>query len=315
MNFTLGLLLLFCNIAWAINPAVGKILVNEIGPGLTAWSKYAGTFVFLMLYLATKARRAHVATSAWTPLKSKNNFFLLLLMGASTFFIAPLTQMTGLQSSSATSNSILVAMEPLITLFFAWIILKSKPATGESLCLALALIGFALTAHFSWSGTEGLSFNRGDLLILAAIACEALYAVLIQKLKKVPAEIILTASIGVGFLFLTIAVLPGADLSRLLNLKGSALLALLWSATLGGALPYLVWTHVIKKGIPLAVLVSSLFWQPLLGSVAGNLIHGEVITGYQIMGGLFIISAVMLQTYMERRRQERAVKGISAVLA
>ena len=121
----------------------------------------------------------------------------LLLVGVSAFCFSPLLQMRGLAASFAADNALIVAMEPLITVFLVWLILGERPSRLHLIAFFVALVGFALLTGMSPSSlTHGLDAHVfGDVLLLLSLLGEAMYSTIGRKLimKHPPAAVFGTA--------------------------------------------------------------------------------------------------------------------------
>jgi drug/metabolite transporter (DMT)-like permease len=280
----LGLIL--CNLIWSANPAMGKIILTDISPELAAWCRYASALLAYLLFAALWLRKIPEPKFI-RPSKA------VLLIGFSGFCLAPLLQMTGLNSSTATDNALIVAMEPLFTVFAAWIFLGEGVSNILLVSFFVALFGFVLLTGFV-PGQFG-----GNMLILISLAGEACYSVTGRKLleKHRPIGIFGSALIA-GVVFLTIALTlkggPGIFVG-LGHLTWRSSLAILWLGPIGTAFAYFYWLTALTEA-PVASLALTLFIQPVCGSIWGYFFLGERLSALQAVGGGLILAAVSFQS-------------------
>jgi drug/metabolite transporter (DMT)-like permease len=308
------LLLLVANLFWAINPTAGKVLIAQTDPLTTAWLRYAGAA--LALAAAWPWIRGAGACDPETPrplpLRDKA---IVAAIGATTCFLAPLCQMSGLGASTAVSNSILMTTEPLFTLLLAWLLLRGRLTRQESYMMAVAAAGaLVLSGIFSSTGLCDIpralrQWSRGDLLLLAAIFCEACYSVLPKMLAgRYPGPRIYAPALAVGFSLLSVtAFLHGGP--HLVWFSARGWLAFFWLGPFGTTLTYLFWLHLVQRGIPLPALAATLYFQPVIGAAAGMIVLHEPLRRDQMLGGALILAAVTWYVWQDMRARPQATGG------
>jgi drug/metabolite transporter (DMT)-like permease len=315
-NVLAGLIL--CNLIWSAHPAMAKLVLADFPPALTAWLRYSSA---LLAYLVTipLIRKRGLGPAFFKPSTVRDGL-LVAAVGIMAFCFAPLLQMTGLQSSRATDNALIVAMEPLMTVVLARIFVGERLSKTHYVAFSLALSGFALLSgihgvgeslHSTLSATlsatlSGSSSNLiGNLLMLTALVGEASYSILGLKLvhRFDPLGIFGSAlAIGVGILTLSTMAIEGPHVFLALSHLGwKSALGLLWLGPLGTAFAYFYWMSVLREA-SVATIALTLFIQPVLGAVWGYVFLGETLSGVQALGGLLIILGVMTQSLVSRYR-------------
>jgi drug/metabolite transporter (DMT)-like permease len=306
--------LILCNIIWSAHPAMGKFLLLGFSPAQGAWLRYASA---LLSYLAAIAifrlvprTRPAFPQPFLVPQNARTAAYLLLL-GFSAFCFSPILQMTGLASSRATDNALIVAMEPLMTVALAWLILRERPSRINFIAFGVALAGFALLTGLTPAVlTQGLDAHfLGNLLLLLSLIGEAMYSTLGRKLiSDHPPAAVFGSALVLGVLCLTgltasLSEIPSVD--QVLHMPWQSAVALAWLGPFGTALSYLFWMTALKK-VPVASLALTLFIQPVLGPVWGALFLGERLTPIQAGGSVLILIAVFGQTWAEIRDRRTA---------
>lgn len=303
MPIVLWCSLILCNVLWAFNPTLAKLIIQEVGPIWTAWIRYFGALLAYLFWVAIHF--------SFSPKKNKSLhsiFFLkpsvfsdwmgIVLLGTTTFLISPLTQMAGLTSSTAVNNALLVALEPLFTALLGWIFLKDSLNRIHLVSFLIAFFGFAflsrLISELTWASGV-LIFSKGDLALAVATACEAAYSIIARRLmKKHQAPAIFGTGVFIGVILLTlIASLSTGGFPPIQQMSRRALLAALWIGPVGTTLTYLFWIHVLQKGVSIGAMALTLFVQPLVGFFFGSFILHEQMTEWQIFGAVLILMAVL----------------------
>ena len=286
---------------------MAKLLMNDFSPAHTAWLRYASAlasylvaFAFLDFFLPE--RRKRLGRPFVLPKRPKD-LGLLALLGFMTFCFAPFLQMTGLNISRATDNSVIIAMEPMITVFLAWLFLAEKVTSKHVFTFFVAIIGFLLLTEMGPSQLfQGWNQHLiGNLILLVSLTGEASYSVLCRKLmKRYSMTGIFGTALACGVLFLGILTLLVSGLPPLSHLSLTSLLALLWLGPLGTTVTYLYWMSALREA-PVASLALTLFVQPVLGTIWGYLFLDDRLNLVQTLGACLILSAVFAQSYLETR--------------
>jgi len=312
MPVSIWVALIFCNVLWALNPTLAKILIHDVGPVWTAWIRCFGALSAYLIWKSTRWWVARASTSLherssyfFLKPKSKGEFFDLGMIGLATFLVSPLTQMSGLVSSTAVNNSLLVALEPLFTALFGWVFLKDRLNRAHLFSFTLALVGFSFLSRLipqaTW-GSGALSLTGGDFILVIATAGEAAYSIFARKLmKNHPAPLIFGTALGFGVALLTIiALAQEGGLPPLQKLSGPGAFAALWIGPVGTMLTYLFWLNVLQKGGAIGAMALTLFVQPVVGVLVGFFFLKEQLTLWQALGASIILTAVLIPDLINR---------------
>ena len=121
-------------------------------------------------------------------------------------------QAEGLRWTSAGSSAFLTCAGILLTAFWAWLLVREKPAARLVLGLAIALAGSALL-----SLRDGLALGRGEALTLAGAALFALQIVAVSRFvhRADPVALVAVQSFVMAAVLLPFAGSPGALLDAL----------------------------------------------------------------------------------------------------
>ncbi len=284
----------------------------EVSPSTAAWGRYASTF--LAYFVVVLFMRTPLSEAFARPNRTRDGV-LLLALGFMAFCFSPLTHMLGLSGTQATDSSLIIAMEPLITILLARVFLRERLSRFQILVFATAFLGFLLLSGLTPQGLgAGWSPHFGaNLLLLFSLCGEAAYSVIGKPLleRYAPARVFGTASL-VGAACLTLAVLsvrgPGF-LSEILGMSAPAWLGLFWLGPLGTTATYLYWMFALRHA-PVATLALTIFIQPLCGAIWGYLILGDRLTPVQTAGGLLLLGAVFAETARHMTRRANAAPAL-----
>ena len=228
----------------------------------------------------------------------------LLLFFESFFgnFLFTICMITGVSMTGAVAASVTMATIPAAIALLSWLVLKER-ISGRVLCaIGLAVIGIALFAFAkpSHGPAEGAAPAPhswvGQLLLIAAVFCEACYAVIGKKL---------TGS------------LSPKRIAALINLWGFALttpfgLYLAWRFDFG-AVPLPTWALLVAYALA-ACVISVWLWMtglqlvpasqsavftvmlPVAAALVGVVFLGESINALQLLAFGIAVSSLVLAT-------------------
>lgn len=151
-----------------------KQLVGQMSPLLLAGLLYAGSGIGLVLTRLIKDRGWQHSGLA------KDDWFWLL--GAISFggILGPILLMIGLQQTSATTASLLLNLEAVLTALLAWLIFKESTANRIVLGMILIIIGSIL---LSWPHETSQHSFFGSIFIVGACLCWAIDNNLTRKVS------------------------------------------------------------------------------------------------------------------------------------
>jgi drug/metabolite transporter (DMT)-like permease len=307
--------LVVCNILWSSSYATSKHLFATFHPLEVSFLRNLVAGLPLLIYCAWGGRRSILAN--WLrhlkPLDSR-----MIAVGTLTFFVSPVCQMTGLNLSRAVDSSLMVAMEPLFTVFAACLLLGERLASRQILSFGMALIGAGILSEVTWGKLLAFADARlvGNLIFLISIASEASYSVFAKPVLDRRAPVLfLTVSQWTGIVLLFGANVARDGISRVAGL--APFLAAGWSDQflilymgLGCSLfAYLYWMNALKD-MPVSILALSLYVQPVLGVAWGACFLGETVGITTAVGAALILTAVWLGS-RARHDEKSEVDGLT----
>ena len=217
MSFKTLFSLILVNLIWSAHPAMGKLVLHDFGPVMGAWLRYASallSYVLAMLAiqhsgLAPERVRERFRTPWFRP-SGRREWALVSALGFMTFCFSPVLQMTGLAASRALDNALIIAIEPLMTVLLARLILGERLTLGYVGAFGVAMLGFVLLTGLSVSSlTQGMSGHLlGNIIILVSLTGEAAYSSLGRKLvARHPPLGVFGTALAAGVVFLTLVAL------------------------------------------------------------------------------------------------------------
>ncbi|OFW80222.1 MAG: hypothetical protein A2201_02640 [Alicyclobacillus sp. RIFOXYA1_FULL_53_8] len=217
--------------------------------------------------------------------------FLALMLGAIGFAAPVYLETVGLALSTPALAAISIALEPLFTVVIASLLLRERLNWSRRLALAVAFVGAWAIAGLPRPGKSG--YLAGDLLLIAAVFCYAIYNAYSQRLAgKLSSAAATSATLWGGFLSsIPIWLLTGGDVPH--SLRFPDWTALLYLALVATASAYVLWMFALKI-IPVSQAALFLYMQPVFGVLLSVMIVGTRPGWYFYLGAGLILFAILL---------------------
>jgi drug/metabolite transporter (DMT)-like permease len=277
---------------WGGTFVAARYAVGEAPPFFAASCRFIIASIVLVSLTAWYARRDKVSFPVPQNLRQLAGLFCLGLTGV---FLYNAIFFTGLKLTTATNGALIVSINPIITAVLSALWLREKVSLTQAAGLLLSLLGVAIViAKGSLGVIANLSFNKGDLIMLGAPLCWAIYSMLGKKLLSIFTPLAATAYASVfGALLLT----PAAFLEHA-AIGGAApgfswlgWLAILQLALLGTVVGFVWWYQGVQQ-IGTARAAAFVNLVPLFGPLQAALFLGERLIAAQLCGGLLVILGV-----------------------
>lgn len=228
-----------------------------------------------------------------------------LLLSLAGFFLALhfLLWMESLSYTSIASSTIILALEPVFVMIGAYFVFKERSNKIAILGLALALVG----AFCVGSGDIGLSRTAftGDVLSLLGTLAVAVNMLIAKRLlERVPSylySLIVFAITVICFAVYNLAL--GVSFT---NYPGQEWLLFLLLAIVPTVFGHLIFNWLLQY-VKTATISMSVLAEPVGASILGMIIFREMITPFQLVGGVIIIIGLLLYLKSE---QQQAVQPV-----
>lgn len=282
-------LLILANVLWACSYVAAKFALRDISVNMmNALRMMLSALVLLPLLIAL--RKELNLTRRDLP-----QLALLAIVG---IVIAKTLEFGGLALSTASDVALLISSESIFTALLSWLMLRErfKPVTG--IALLFGLTGVYLIVERSLvpkipSGGGALRI-LGDLLVVLGLICESFYTVRGKALLVKHPPLLITAAAIVGSSLVWMPLAGGEILySGWHALSLATWLAVGWLAIMSTVVAYLAWFKGLEK-VDGSAAASTLFVQPLLGTVLAIMLLNDQLLPTTIIGGMLIVSSVYL---------------------
>ncbi|MEE2521227.1 DMT family transporter [Pseudarthrobacter sp. J75] len=272
---------------WAGNFVVGEAVLKTMTPiELTFWRWALAAVPLLLLAQAVERPDWRAALRQWPTL------LLLSVLGMSGY---TLLLYSALQHTSALNASLITAANPALIVVLAVLLLRDRPRPLSWVGIGLGLLGVLLVLTGGELGRLlTFSISVGEVLMLGAITAWGVYTIIARRLA-VPA--ITSTAIQV--------IMAAVMLSPMAVLTGTgfpATQAELWSLAFVALFPslgsYLLWNMALKTTT--ASNAGNYLNLIAVFTAVITLLMGQPITPAQVLGGLLVISGVLLTSLKKK---------------
>ncbi len=202
--------------------------------------------------------------------------------------------MLGLAQTTASVATLLWAAEPALILFMAWLLLREQITARLIAFTAVAAIGVILVSGVAGNGLAGSP--TGAALILAGVACCALYTVLSRRIAgKFDPLFMVALQQSVGLLW-ALAIWPIELADRGVNSVSGLSYATLAASALTGVMYYAAafWFYLRALAtVPASIAGMFLNLTPVIGVSAAFVFLGERLSASQWTGAAVILASMV----------------------
>jgi len=286
--------------------ALSKPLVAALPVFLLAWLRFGIGGLAMLHWLKKPANEPPM-----TP-RTRQLVFLESLLGN---FLFSICMLFGVSMTSAVSAGVIMASIPAAVALLSWVFLRERIGLRVWAAIACAAVGIALfslsKSELSAQSGQGLEANLayknmllGNLLVFAAVLCEAAYAVIGKKLTGSLSAKRISSLINLwGFVLMT-----PFGLYMALSFDFGAVGTSTWLLLVFYALAASVWTVWLwmtgLQGVPAAQAGVFTVMLPISAALVGVLVLGETLSGNQLLAFGIALLGVVLATLPSRTRPQ-----------
>lgn len=275
--------LVLTTLFWAGVFHVGKYAVAFVSP------LYAAAWRFTLAALVLIPVIALI--DGWSLAALKRNAFGLAVMSAVGVFGFNASLFYGLRHTSAVNGALIMAFTPALTALCSALINREPLLRHQLLGLAFGIVGvIVVVSKGSWRVLSGLSFSIGDLLILLAALCWAVYPVIPKRFVKGMSTLQITGStIAGGAALLTLFAIQTTPAFFAMP-PWPVALGIVFMGLFGSVLAYLWWNQGVQR-LGATSVASFLNLVPMFTALIGVAL-GQPVTAAQICGAVLVIVGV-----------------------
>jgi drug/metabolite transporter (DMT)-like permease len=273
---------------WGGTWPVGRVVSSSVEPWNAALARFAMASVALVLIC--------VRTGGWRSLRLRPALLpLLLLLGATGIFGYSFLFFSGLKTTDAGRAGLIVGCIPASIALGSSVIARQRPSLLAMAGILMSLAGvWVVISHGNPLTLLRGEVRSGDLMILGCVFCWTAYTLLARPVMHELAPLVaVTWSCLVGTLLIVPFALAGGFLREIQSTSAAAWAGLVYLGVPATSLAYYWYYHAIRR---IGGMASGMFINlvPLFALASGCLFLGETLQMSEVLGGLLVISGVVI---------------------
>ena len=270
-------------VCWGLGTVVSKAALADFAPVVLLAVQLASSLAVLTVLMGWKG----------IPLRGDGPALLgrlgLLNPGA-----AYALGLLGLVSITASVSVLLWALEPMMIMLLAAVVLRERITPSLVLLSIAAVVGIALVVYDAAAiGAEAV----GIVLGLAGVACCAAYTVITRRYipdARETSQVVLSQqayALGLALALVLVAAVAGGS-PMPASVTPPALVSAILSGVLYYAAAYWLYLGALRR-VPASIAAGSFYLIPIVGVAAGALVLGERLGPSQWLGALIVLVSVL----------------------
>lgn len=274
---------------WALSMVLVRGVRGDVPPiGLSFWRTLLAVVLILPFVIRQLRTDLPVLIAHWP---------MLLLLGFLLFVGGNASLFVGLQDTTAINASLINSFEPMAIVVVGAILFRDAVTLRQGIGVLISLGGVVtLVCRADLSVLAQLTFNRGDLWILAAISAWAFYAVLMRRAPRGVSHVSVFVALAVfGCLTLLPFYLWETLSGSVMQVNATSITTIAVLAVFSTLLSVLLWNRALHGlGSARAGLFVHLI--PAYSIVLATLFLGETLEFFHIAGIVLIGIGIGLAT-------------------
>ncbi|MCW4011803.1 MAG: DMT family transporter [Candidatus Bathyarchaeota archaeon] len=188
----------FASACWAGAFIAGKLGLSDFTPLTMTLYRYLIATIIIIPYM--------LKTEGDSPKPKWNDLPQIFMLSLTGIIGYHLLFFGSLQYTSSINSSMIASLKPIMASILAIWVVNEKLTIQRLTAITIALAGVILTiTNGDFEVIRSLTFNQGDIMMLGASLCHALYGVLSRRVSE---KFTPTVVVSYTFLLSTIALIP-----------------------------------------------------------------------------------------------------------
>ncbi|MFB6584489.1 DMT family transporter [Bacillus thuringiensis] len=294
------IIMLFVPLFWGGSFATAEHVITEIPSITTATIRFglAGCILIGIVFMK----------SEWNTSLLLKNWKGLLFVSLTGIFGYNVFFFMGLNYTSTLNGSLIIATMPVFVTLGAILFFKESWSIKVGISLTLSLVGvIVVITGGSMHILMSFSFNKGDLLFIAALTCGVLYSLTGKKVMSGVSPLLTTMSMTVlGTVFLAGLSLYEDGWGKVATLSLQGWIEMLYMVICGTLVGYIVFNKGVEElGASKASIYLNL--TPIVATGISVVLYGAAVTWQQIVGMIIVLIGVYIATV----QSNKAIKKFS----
>lgn len=280
------LIALLCSLLWAGVTIASKLLAGALPSFAFSFMRYAIALVGLLPLYFLQKKKEHIKV---------RDLPTLFFLGFSAVLLFNVLFFTSLYYSSANSISLIAATNPIVTMLLSAVLYRHVPNRYQLLAFILSFIGASFVITQGNIGYEIVKAGKGELIMLAGVLAQVFYAMALRKVSADYSPLFLSMATGVtGLIFISPFVANKEMFTIITHLTFYQWMLLAYIGIIGTSLGIMLYSSSIKHMGPARSNLTIFSSMPLFVFVLAYLILGEKIDVWQILGGMLVMSSLII---------------------
>ncbi len=270
---------------WSGNFVVGRALRGQIDPVHLSTLRW---IICLLVFLPMVGREARAHAGVL-----RREWKYLLALGVTGVAGFQTVVYLALETTTAINALLLLAFTPAAILIGTAVTGAARPRPVQWVGTLVSLLGVGvLVTRGDWRVLATLSFERGDLWMMAAVLFWSIYSLLLTKRPAdLPSDVSLAGSIVAALLILI--PLSIVDTGAWPAFTPMIVAALLYVGLFASLFAFMLWSYGVGAIGP-GKAGQFIHLMPVFGAVLATLFLGEIIGVAQIAGALCVLVGIVL---------------------
>ena len=231
-------------------------------------------------------------------------------LGFLFFFVFPILFNASLIYTTAARGALALSTLPLLTMVIG-AALGSEPLTVRKTFGVLLAMGGVSVALLSGLSTAPAGAWRGDLLMITAALCMALYSIWSKSFIRRSGPITFTlVSMGIGAACLILVSWWRDSFAPVPEFGAPQWLAAGYLGAFGSALTFFLWAFALERTSPTRVAISVTV-NPISASLVGAVLLHEPIRLNLIIGIVAVFMGIWIATTQRHRQTKHSASGLA----
>lgn len=289
-------LLMFATLAWGGNIVIGRAVRNELPPlGLSFWRWAVAFLVILVFTFPLFVRSLPVIRREWKLLS------FIALLGMASFH--PL-QYFAVQTTTVLNSTLILSTSPAMVVILSMVLHGERLKPVQIIGALISFVGVGVVmSRGDWSTLANMTFTQGDIWMLAASIVWSLYSTAIKfRPPDLHPHVMLATTALLGAIFLFPFYLWESQTIMAMPVTSQSLMVIAYISLVASILAYLSFNQGVNLIGPARAGVV-LHMVPVWASLLAILFLGERFYSYHLIGLVFIVTGILLNTQPFGRKQ------------
>lgn len=283
------LLLLACNLIWASQFVMVKLVQEQMGPLFAVTFPIALSTLLLVVLVQRDPKSRVTRKDVWT----------FIWLGIAGQLVAQLFITWGVRFAPASNAALLALVMPVSTALMAHFFLGEHMSRIRWISFALALLGVAVCSGVDWSDVSfGRRYIAGNALIFFSVLGSAFYNAYskVALERHSPLRVLLYSYYALLTILVPVTIVAEPEgIANLLHYSATVWLGLGILAVFQYFLSMVIFLNVLTRLDATQAALSN-YLIPFFGVLIAFMVLHERLTIYMILGGVLALASTLLIT-------------------